>query len=242
MALTIGFFGYWTVGLGIMLFMAACILFFIVGTNQQEAREDAAAAWSELAEKTGLEFKQDHSLFFEDLSLKGQYRGRRVCMSKVIRQRSYGEGSIFRVFTRMSLEVNNTGGCNLNVRSKPFLNKVFRFGGKASGNGDFDKRFQFDGKPGKFLWKARQLIVQHLVLLRKPDGVIMLTDTMVLATNWRLPTIQLQGSQLICLQSGVPIHIPSQVEILNLLCDLADLAEGMRSESANETTKKELLK
>jgi hypothetical protein len=224
-AIKVGLSGKWVISLGIVVFMVACIMFFIDGANQLQQRKRVAAAWSELAEKTGLELERDHSYIFENLSLSGFYRGRRVSISTVCKEQAYGEGSITRVFTHMSLEVNNTGGCFLTMRGRPFLNKIFKLGGEISGNVNFDRRFRFGGQPGDFLQKAQQIIIQHPILLRKPDGIILSP-----ALNWRsLPSIQLQGSHLICLQSGVPMHVLGQVSILNLLCDLAELAEKMES-------------
>lgn len=233
MAITAGLSGHWAVSFGILLFVVVCIMFFIEGANQQQKHKKVAATWSELAEKTGLELEQDHSYIFENLSLNGLYRGRQVSMATVMKDQSYGEGSITRVFTQMLLEVNNTGDCRLTMRGKPFLNKIFKIGGRTSGNGDFDWLFRFDGRPNDFLQKARQLIVWHPVLLRKPDGVILTS-----AINWSLPSIYLQGSNLICLQSGVPTHTSDQISILNLLCDLAELAEKAGSESVSSDARR----
>lgn len=48
------------------------------------------------------------------------------------------------------------------------------------------------------------------------------------------PTFELKDESLICRQNGELTSTEDQVALLNLLCDLVDLAERGGSESANE--------
>jgi hypothetical protein len=135
------------------------------------------------------------------------------------------EGTIPAVFTRIWLEVKNRGGCQLHVSSKWFLSRIFSSRQVNSGDPDFDLRFSFKGQPAEFLQRAMQLIVHHPILLDRPDEVIMLTDYPLSWVNWSRPSIHLEGGELVCMQSGVPTQVSGQISMLDLLCDLAELAE-----------------
>jgi hypothetical protein len=113
----------------------------------------------------------------------------------------------------------------LAIDPKPYFKRLFKSGNISFGNRQFDKCFQLNGHPDIFIQKASQWIVQYPMLLERPDGLIMLTDNLLSSTVWSPPSIHLEYSRLKYMQLGVLSDIPRQIQILNLLCSLAEIAE-----------------
>ncbi len=196
--------------------------------DQGRRRETLGQVWWQLAAHAGLIF---HGLELDlwgssrSPAVSGAYRGRQVRVSRIVQQIDASEGSVPAVYTRMSLEVNNAAGCRLSLGSASFLERIFGRDRTRSGDKEFDHRFRVSGDPATFAQKAVEVLASHVDLFARPAGVIQRTDCAWSWVSWSPPSIQLKGPELTCTQSGVPTYIPHQVALLNLLCDLAELAE-----------------
>ncbi len=187
--------------------------------------------WSELSRQTGLEFERGHVYWIgssDPPSVSGLYRHRRVSISKVVINIGDYEGTVPVVFTRITLQVDNSHTRLLDIRSKPFLLSLLRDGG--SGNRYFDKHFKCKRYPDEFIQQIARWVSQQPALWERPDGVFMLSDHFLSAVNWSPPTIHIEDCLLTYTQSGVISNVPMQVHILNLLCDLAYLVEDADDE------------
>lgn len=210
----------------ILLFMIGCIT--IPGTISLHKQKRLVEIWSEFAQQTGLKIDRGTIYFLGNSippSVSGVYRGRRVSVSKYVQYEASYEGSIPVVFTCTSIDVKNPGAAYLAITPKSLMGRLFKTEGISSGDQQLDKRFKFDGHPADFLRKALRLFVQHSMSFEHPKGVILRTDSPLTITNWARPSIYLQGLALTCFQSGVLTDVQGQVQILNLLCDLAELVE-----------------
>lgn len=214
----------WVATIGILLFSAVVIM--LTARFNYYRHKRLTEIWAEVARVTGLELKQGRVYLVGRSiapSLSGIYHNHRVSISKVIEHIGDYEGTIPAVFTRVLLELSNSDARLLDVHSKLF--SLFKLKGIASANQYFDMHFQYKGHPANFIQEAAQWMAQHPALWERPDGVIMLTDSLLSFTNWTSPSIHLENSKLTYLQSGVVSNIPEQVNILNLLSDLAELVE-----------------
>ncbi len=191
-------------------------------------RERLGEVWSQLAAHTGLAFNGvdlDLGGSSQSPGLSGLYRGRQVSVSKDVEYHDAYEGGIPVAYTRMRLSVKSHSGCCLKFGGRSFLARIFGANRASSGSSEFDRRYLVSGAPAAFLGRAFQLLVTGAGLFEKPDGLIMRTDDALSWVLWSSPSILLDGYELTCTQSGVPTDIPHQVALLNLLCDLAELAE-----------------
>jgi hypothetical protein len=216
----------WAGGLFILLFLGGCIA--LMGIPSVNKHKKLIAIWAEFARHTDLDLDPGRMYYIGNSippSVSGIYRNRKVSISKYVRHQAAYEGSIPVVFTCMSLEVKNLTGASLTINSKSFMNRLFGSRGVSSGDHQLDEHYQIDGQPDNFIRSAVRLIALHRELLERPKGIIMRTDYPLSTTNWTRPSIYLKESQLVCFQSGVPTNIPNQVRLLNLLCDIAEIAE-----------------
>lgn len=214
----------WIATIAILLFLAAGIL--LTANFNVRRHNRLTGIWSELARLMRLEIKRGRACLVgtpEPPSLNGIYRNRQVSIVKLVQHEGDYEGTIPVVFTRITFEVANAYNRHLDIRSRPFL--MFLSKGIPTGNKYIDKHFTCEGNPDNFIQKTAQWVGWHPSLLQRPDGVIMLTDSLFSFTNWTSPSIHLENSELTYLQSGVVSNVPEQVNILNLLCDLAELIE-----------------
>jgi hypothetical protein len=86
----------------------------------------------------------------------------------------------------------------------------------SSGNQDFDKCFHALGSPRGYVQGAVDLIVRR--------------DPHLLPWILRNSTfIELKGERLVCDQHAELTNVDDQISLLDLLCDLAELAEEIRS-------------
>jgi hypothetical protein len=216
----------WVASLVILMFSIGCIL--LAGKVTRNRHRRLTGIWSELARQTGLDLTIGCIYLIgipRSPSISGIYRGRQVTITKVVHDEGDYDRSVSLVFTCITLEVANTRGCQLAIDSKPCFKRLFKPGSIAFGNRQFDKCFQLNGRPDIFIQKASQLIVQYPMLLERPDGLIMLTDNLISFAVWKPPSIHLVDSKLEYKQLGVLSDVPCQVQILNLLCNLAEIAE-----------------
>lgn len=94
---------------------------------------------------------------------------------------------------------------------------MFTYKGISSEKQKFDRCFSIDGAPREYLQRAVDLIC------RSEPGLL----------AWMIhyrPSIELKGENIYCWQNGEFTDLNSQIALLNLLCDLADLAECMERE------------
>lgn len=191
--------------------------------------------WSELARDVGLSFNPGSRSFFWNYnppSLGGKYRGRFISIAKVV-ESCGGEYAVSSVHTKISLLVINPANFLLTVRDKGLLAKVLRRKGVVSGDKHFDRQFTVEGSPREFVQRAVMLIVgQSGLMLNRPQQVIMLTEYPFQWRTWSRPSIEFKGSGLVCYQSGILADVKLQTAFLDLLCDLAELAEAMMRQVA----------
>jgi hypothetical protein len=192
--------------------------------------EQLTNAWTDLAHQTGLALipgSVSRLGIHSPPSLAGEYRGHKVSVSKIVQHQAAGETSIPAVYTRISIQVTNPGDFRLSL--DPRLGLVVRRA--VTGDAEFDRRYKVKGHPPEFQRSAIGLLVNRRdLLIRRPRQVILLTDSPLAWRSWSRPSIRLQGSDLSCFQSGVPTEVDHQILVLNLLCDLALLVEGARSQ------------
>ncbi len=210
------------------LFLRALWLDWVKRPNQLRQ------AWSELAERTGLTFDPGQRGLFGigwEPMVYGEYHGRRLAMAKLVVPECSGDVCLPAVYTQISLRVFSPRGFLLNLEEKHIFARLFRKKDVASGAEDFDKHFIAQGSPSEFVQKAlRRIVLQKAILLQRPKGVIMLTDNSFSGTSWSRPSINLKGSNLVCRMSGVLTDVGVQIAFLDLLCDLAELAETMQNQ------------
>ncbi len=202
--------------IALMVILAGICAKMTEGTRHKEY-QSLIAFWSEFAKETGLVLDGGNEPHIFRLThepgVNGIYHGHRVFASRTT---SGSDNESFKVYTCVSLEVQNTNGYQLVVQRRPFLERTFSFDNTRSRNADCDRLIKFDGYPDCFLQKARQCIARLPGFLDGPDAFA--------------PSIQLQGSQLLYLEPGGPTAIEDKSQILNLLCDLAELTEEADSE------------
>jgi len=177
--------------------------------------------WSELANRTGLTYEpgyEDVDYLFQGplgdpMRVWGDYRGRYIHMGRVAY--SVGDDYPSVVNTKIRLDVQNSALVSLDIHQKGWLRKLIG-SGKLSGWGeDLDQHLSIAGQPQEFLQSASELIGRADPSLK----------------TWMIdyhPPIRLAQSHLTCeLGKLTDIHI--QTALLDLLCDLAELAEKMGS-------------
>lgn len=215
---------YWMATIAVLLFIKTGLLLTAQFNLRRYNR--LTEIWTELVRQTGLELVQGRPCLIgtpDPPSVRGIYHHHQLSIEKVVENIGDYEGSVSAVFTRITLEVANTSNRLLHIHKKPFLlsfqNKI------TSGNKNFDRRFECGGRPEDFIQKIACWVSQQPALYERPTGVIMLTDSLLSFTNWSAPSIHLEGSKLIYLQSGVVSNVIEELNIINLICGLAELAE-----------------
>lgn len=210
----------------ISLLILAGILYQVYAWRIHQRWTDAL---TELAGQTGLELNPGRpaGVFGPGYpsGLTGLYHGRQVSISRVMRNRSGQEAGILAARTRIVVQVKDLGICRLHVTPGNFLARAFHRKAARSGDADFDRRFHFEGSPKGFLQRAMQLMVRYPLLLDRSGGVITSADSSFSSRSWSRPSIHLEASSLERTQFETPGQIYEQVSILNLLCDLAEMAE-----------------
>jgi hypothetical protein len=228
--------GSWPAVLGVALFVG--VAFLIHREIEQSHYDVLSEAWSALAQQAGLSFiPASKSMFgnYGPASVRGQYRGRNISIKKVFEVLEfpfgkYDDDDIYLVFTQISFSVTNPANFSLSVGENVWRPKPVVEGWIASGDKEFDRYFALKGWPREFLQKSVNLIMpRKSLLLQRPPRTIQLTTNPLGSTSWRRPSIELKGSELVCRQHGVLTDVHKQIALLNLLCDMAELAEGMGS-------------
>ena len=204
----------WVISLILALFIiVAC---WLALARRQEVQRQVNA-WPALAQRTGLTL--DSNIFnipkalYHYPGLRGSYRGHSLTVKLM--------GDSERIAppnTSISLPMQNCACCSLSIQSKTFHDYIHGITEFPSGNLDFDRRFSSKGAPPEYLQRAVDRIVR--------------SDPGLLAWVLRnFPSIELKGDSLICSQNGVLTNVDDQKALLNLLCDLAELAEEMKRDN-----------
>ena len=186
---------------GVILALFIIILCWLALSRRQEVQKQINA-WPELALRTGMTYTPGYSVH-------GEYRGR--CLSLIFDRELIGST------TRISLDVLNSFRCSLFIQAKSVLDYIRKNAEVSSGNQEFDRHFSVTGSPRQYAQGAVNLIVH--------------SDSHLLA--WimqKSPSVELKGEHLGCDQNGELTNVDDQLALLNLLCDLAELAEEMESD------------
>lgn len=194
----------WDVLIILLVFIGLVIVFIPRALRQRAAQ---AEAWKQFAQRSGLLLNAaelDSGGSPASPVVSGEYRGRRVSLFKDVTEYFAYDGSIPVVHTVLSLGVENAHDYQLAFQGRSFKHR---------------------GDPPEFVEKALRLLEANSELFNHRRGATMLTEAVLTLVNWKPPSIILKGRELTCTQSGVPTDIPHQVELLNVLCDLAELAE-----------------
>lgn len=199
-------------------------------------------AWSELARQTGLTFdpgSKASSIFRpgREPQVTGRYRGRFLTLTKDYEYiDTYSGGGVTAVFTRIWVSVANPAGLSLELRDKSILDRVFKKRAVATVEEGLHWPFVATGLPAAFVQRAQALILQRRdILVRRPAGVIKLTDHPFSWTPWRRPSIKMKGPDLVFRMSGVLAVVQTQIALIDLLCDLAELTEEMQRDLSVST-------
>ena len=183
--------------------------------------------WSELAKRSGLTYEpgyEDVDSVFQGplgdpMRVWGDYRGRYIYMGRVAY--SVGDDYPSVVNTKIRLDVKNSALFSLDIHQKGWLRKLIG-SGKISGWGeDLDQRLSIAGQPQECLQRASELIGRADPSLK----------------TWMIdyhPPIRLAQSHLTC-ELGKLTDIDIQTALLELLRDLAELAEKMGGEHEGGT-------
>jgi hypothetical protein len=208
----------WIIGLILALFVIVpCWLAILRGKETQRQVE----AWPELAQRTGLTYTPatkpqkwwDSSVY--PPNVHGEYRGRYLSLDSITMDRGRIDIPVYQN-TSISLNVENYAPCSLSIQAKNALDYIRKPIELPSGNLDFDRCFTVTGSPREYVLAAADRIIH--------------SDPRLFA--WimqKFPSIELKGENLVCDQNGELTNVDDQIALLNLLCDLAELAENLGS-------------
>ncbi len=132
------------------------------------------------------------------------------------------DGTVPIAFTTISLHTNNPAGCSLVVRERGHLHRTLGRGKDAKALEGLDPRFDIKGHPPAFVQRAQPLIAP---LTRQRTTMGVNRSPFFWTSQSKLPSIVLEGSRLIWQQYDVVEDTNELNEMLNLLCDLAELVE-----------------
>jgi len=195
----------WIIGMTLALII---IISSWLALSRRKQVEKKVEAWSELAQRTGLTYGPGYSV-------RGEYR------SRVLRQTLESE-VIGPPWTLISLNVKNNTGFSLAIQVMRIFNHGSQIPEISSGNPDFNNRFRVTGLPWEFVRASGDLIVH--------------SDPHLLAWMMRIDcSIKLDGENLLWSQNSELTDVDDQFALLNLLCDIAELAERMGNEATSLT-------
>lgn len=163
-------------------------------------------AWLELSQRTGLTCTPGYPR-----SVRGEYRGRSLQLALFTFGDPDHDAPVFQN-TSIRLDVQNCARFSLSIQAKSVLDYTDKQMAASSGILDFDRHYKIMGSPRAYMQGVVDLIVQsepHLLewMMRK------------------FPSIELTGEHLICEQNSELTNVDDQIALLNLLCDMAELAE-----------------
>lgn len=151
-----------------------------------------------------------HTVFEKRIEFDGQYGGRSLTLSDVLDWFPYDAPQS--PMTTLTVRVSNTARYRLNIRESLPLDKWLRPRRVLTGSDEIDRRFHLGGRPPEFVQQAIRLILE--------TGVA-----------WGDCAISLEGPRLTCCWPRALKDTKVRMADVNLLCDLARLAELMGSAS-----------
>lgn len=167
--------------------------------------------WGEFAREMGLTFNRGGAL--RSHSVRGTYRGRQVHEAKL----TVGFGDDPERADGLSLHVENSGKFELSIQPWPWIFRAIGAYHPATAKQPLKGSFNLAGSPQQYLDRAIDLIES--------------CDPRLLATLMTHPPhIQLKGSRLVFVPAD-PTQMNDTITILNLSCDLVELAEQMGGQS-----------
>lgn len=177
--------------------------------------------WSELANRTRLTYEPgyedvDNTLWVQGplgdpMKVWGDYRGRYIYIGRSAHRA--GDDYPFVVNTKIRLDVKNSALFSLEIHQTGWLRRFIGSEKLSDWNKDLGQRLSVAGSPQEYLQNAIRLIDTADPSLRM----------------WLIdyhPRIRLAQSHLTC-ELGKLTDIGIQTALLELLCDLAELAEKM---------------
>lgn len=216
----------WIIGVLLVLFL---IIPPWLALSRRKELQKQVDAWPKLSQRTGLAYTPatmtqkwwDSSVY--PPSVRGEYRGRFLSMAQIS---SNTDSSFPYQNATISLNVRNGAHFSLSIQAKKVLAYIHKTVEVRSGDTDFDRRFSAIGSPCEYVLGAADLIIR--------------SDPRLLAWIMRsFPSIELKGENLFCSQNSELTNLDDQIALLNLLCDLAELAEKMGRDNGDhdEATK-----
>ena len=209
--------------------------FWFIESDERTRAKELEAIWSRLALQIGLTYVASKRSFLSLTSPRvfGEYRGRFVSITLEIEDGS-SEYDTARVFTKITLQVINRTYVSLEIKEKGLLTRRAGKREILSGNNEFDRRFRVIGIPPEFAQRVLRLPDLQSILLRDESQNKMMKTAFALSwASSSRPTLTLKDWDLVCLVHGVLTVVDAQIALLNMLCDLADLAEQSGSDSAD---------
>lgn len=213
----------WILGLTLALFI---IIPCWMALSRQRDVERQVQAWMELAQRSGLTF--DSNIFnaparvVHSPGVHGQYRNRPVSITLLgVYERDVPAYYLLPPHTSISIQLKNCARVSLCIQAKTFHEYMQGITEVHSGNLGFDGHFNVKSSPYEYVQSAIDLMLRN--------------DTNLL--SWILqhfPSIELREENLTCRQNGELTSVDDQLALLNLLCDLAELAEQIASKAEKD--------
>jgi hypothetical protein len=204
----------WIIGVTFALFIIIPCWLALARRSKTIKQVDA---WSELTQRIGLIYTPAKNLY--PPSVHGEYRGRSLSINLFIYGDRDNTFALIYQNTSIALEVENHSGLSLSIQARRDRVRKSNNMEFSSGSQNFNRLFSVTGSPSEFIQRAVDLVVQ--------------SDPRLFAWLIRsLPSIELKGERLVCDQNSELTNVDDQNDLLDLLCDLADLAEKMEYESA----------
>lgn len=206
----------WIIGVLLALFLIVpCWL----ALSRRKEIQKQVDCWPELAQRTGLTF--DPNIFnipkglYHYPGLRGEYRDHSLTVKLFGDSERNDPPNTF-----ITIELQNRASFSLSIQAMRVLDYVNKTTEFPSANQDFYSRFSVIGLPREYVQGVVDLIAK--------------CDPHLLAWIMRsFPSIELKSQNLVCSQNGELTNVDDQRALLNLLCDLAELAEKMGSDNAD---------
>lgn len=220
----------WICNLPVLLLFG--VWFWFVQTYERNQETELEKIWSELARETGLKYIPRKGSFLSSSPprVRGEYRGVYLSIDYVI-EGGGGEYDAPVGFTKIMLLVRNRSRFSLKINDEWIFLRRFRKHYVLSGNEEFDQHFRVRGAPMEFVHKAIRLTgLPDMLLFDESQSKMMKNPYPLSWSGPCRPSIKLDGSDLICMVHGVYKLVSVQTDMLNMLCDLAQLVEQMGRE------------
>ena len=209
------------------------VWFWLDQAHEEKQKTELENIWSELARETGLKYVARKRSFLSSSSprVRGEYRGVYVSIDYVI-EGGGGEYDAPSGFTKFTLMVSNHSRFSLKINEEWIFLRRFGKHPVLSGNEEFDRYFHVRGIPPQFVQRAIRLTSLQDMLLSDISQSKMMENPYPLSWSSSCrPSIKLDGSDLICMVQGVYKLVSVQTDMLNMLCDLAQLIASFSTDT-----------